>query len=262
MEEGGFPGESTTETTPDTSNNDDDSTQPPFETGATSTQAGGERIPMTTRTRLPQEGGPSIAETSFSEPTQSLAWNEITVKFPMADENKLKARYKMAPRAGGGGGRAVIEVAMKGKDKWYRLYTKSPGDTEKSFNESLPKEIKNALGTSLNEPSYRPGERTTVSQGPGEAAWNALKGLFPDVRATDVEAYIDPKSKSLMVKKPGDNQTAYPLYAQQKETGTLRLNPNIPPELRTALGESAVDQVQALQKEREKTLREIVQKKE
>ena len=162
MEEGGFPVESTTETTPDTSNNDDDTRQTPFETGATSTPSGGEQIPMSTCTRFPQERGPRIADTSFSEPTQIVAWNEITEKFPMADESKLKARYKMAPRAGGGGGGAVIEIAMKGKDKWYRLYTKSPGDAEKSFNESLPKEIKNALGTALNEPPYQPRERTTV----------------------------------------------------------------------------------------------------
>ena len=175
----------------------------------------------------------------------------------MADENKLKGRYKIAPRAGGGGGGGVIEIAMKGKDKWYRLYTKSPGDVEKSLNESLPKEIKNALGTALNELPYQPRERTTVSQGPGEPAFNALQFIFPDVRDTDVEAYIGPESKRFMIKKLGPNQTAYPLYTQQNE-----INPNIPPELRKALGESARDQVQALQQEREKNLREIVQKKE
>ena len=130
---------------------DTDSTQP-FEPGAASTPAGGEQIPMATRTRLPQERGPLIAETSFGgEPTGRMAWREIKGEFEMADESKLKARYKVAPRADGGGGGAILEVAMKGKDKWYRLYTKSPGDVEKSFNESLPKEIKTALGKSLDE---------------------------------------------------------------------------------------------------------------
>ena len=40
---------------------------------------------------------------------------------------------------------------MSGKDKWYRLYTQKRGASGKSFNESLPKEIKNALGKSLDE---------------------------------------------------------------------------------------------------------------
>ena len=131
---------------------DSDSTYNPFEPGAASTPSGGENISLTTRTRTPQERGPRIAETSFGgEPTASMAWSEIKGEFEMADESKLKARYKSAPRAGRGGGGAIIEVAMKGKDKWYRLYTKSPGDDEKSFNESLPKEIKTALGKSLDE---------------------------------------------------------------------------------------------------------------
>ena len=130
---------------------DTDSTQP-FEPGAASTPSGSEQIPMATRTRLPQESGPRIAETSFGgEPTAHTAWSEIKGEFEMADENKLKARYKVAPRAGGSGGGAIIEVAMKGKDKWYPLYTKSRGDVKKSFNESLPKEIKTALGKSLDE---------------------------------------------------------------------------------------------------------------
>ena len=106
---------------------------------------------MATRTRLPQERRHLIAETSFGgEPTERMAWSQVKQEFPMADESKLKARYKEKPRAGGGGG-AIIKVAMRGKDKWYPLYTKSPGDVNKSFNESLPKEIKAALGKSLDE---------------------------------------------------------------------------------------------------------------
>ena len=97
-----------------------------------------------------------------------------------------------------------------------------------------------------------PQEQSGVVQGPGEAAWNALKGIFPDVSATEVEAYIDPKSKRLMVKKAGANQTAYPLYTQERVTGIQRLNPKIPPVLRASLGESAMDQSAALQQERDR----------
>ena len=221
----------------------------PFEPGAASTPDGGESIPMTTRTRLPQERGPRTDETSFGgdEPTGRLAWQEIREEFEMADESKLKARYKTKPRAGGGGGGAILEVSMRAKDKWYALYTKSLGDTEKTFNKSIPKEIQNALGIPL------------AQQGPGDVAMGALKTLFPD--AKDVEAYLDKTTKQLMIKKPGDDQPSYPLYTTEANPNSRRLNPEIPPDLRTALGESALDQATTLQQERDTNLREIVQKR-
>ena len=126
---------------------DPDRTQP-FEPGAASTPAGGESIPMTERTRFPQESGPRAEETSFGgDPTERLAWNEIKWEFEMADESKLKARWKTAPKSGG----AIIEVSMREKDKWYPLFTKRRGTFAKSFNENLPKEIQKALGKSLDE---------------------------------------------------------------------------------------------------------------
>ena len=138
---------------------DTDSTQP-FEPDAPFTPAG-EQVPMSTRTRLPQEYGPRTAETSFiTGDTQGqrvrtmqeeMAWREVSGEFPLADTSKLDMRYKVAPRAGGGGGGAIIEVKMSGKDKWYRLYTKTRGASSKSFNDHLPKEIKNAYGKSLVE---------------------------------------------------------------------------------------------------------------
>ena len=160
---------------------DPDKTQP-FEPGAASTPAGGESMPMTTRTRLPQERGPRTEETSFGgdEPTGRLAWQEIRGEFEMADESKLKARYKEKPRSGG----AILEVSMREKDKWYALYTKSLGDTEKTFNKSIPKEIQNALG---------------IQQGPGDVAMRSFKKLFPD--AKDVEAFLNKTTKQLMIKK-------------------------------------------------------------
>ena len=170
MAEGGYDPTDPTEKTPlipDTGDDDDDDiaidwntpvdpedpdrTQP-FEPGGASTPTGGESIPMTTRTRLPQERGHLIDETSFGgEPTGRMAWEEIKGEFEMADESKLKARYQTKPRAGGGGGGAILEVSMRAKDKWYVLYTKSKGDVAKTFNKSIPKEIQTALGKSLTE---------------------------------------------------------------------------------------------------------------
>ena len=121
---------------------EDPETTWPFEPGAASTPAGGESIPMTERTRFPQESGPRTGEL-----TERLAWEEIKWEFEMADESQLKARWKTAPKSGG----AIIEVSMRNKDKWYSLYTKRRGNFTKSFNEKLPKEIQKALGKSLDE---------------------------------------------------------------------------------------------------------------
>ena len=108
---------------------DTDSTQA-FEPGAASTPAG-EQVPMSTRTRLPEEYGSRTAETSFiTGDTQGqrvrtmreeMAWREVSDEFPLADRSKLDVQYKVAPRAGWGGGGAIIEVKMSGKDKWYQM---------------------------------------------------------------------------------------------------------------------------------------------
>ena len=199
---------------------------------------------MTERTKFPQERGPRTEKTSFGgELTERLAWQEIIDKFEMADESKLKARYKEKPRSGG----AIIEVSMRGKNKWYPLLTKSSGDTVKTFNTALPKEIQNALGKPLTQ------------QGPGDVAMRAFKNLFPD--AKDVEAYLDKTTKRLMIKRPGDNKPSYPLYTTEANPNSRRLNPEIPPDLRAALGESALDQAMTLQQERDTNLQEIVQKR-
>ena len=150
---------------------DTDSTHNPFETGAASTLAG-EQIPMSTRTRLPKEQGLHTEETNLSEEDsqdrkltdiekkagreltakEKMVFEEVIHEFKLADLRKLDGRYVWAPRAGiEGGGGEVIEVKMRNKDKWYRLHTKSAGDTDKPFNESIPNNIRTALGKTLTD---------------------------------------------------------------------------------------------------------------
>ena len=89
---------------------DPDRTQP-FEPGAASTPDGGESIPMTERTRIPQERGPLIEETSFGgEPTGRIAWGKLKRSSRWLTKANLKRVTKQPPEqvrvvvAGGGSG--------------------------------------------------------------------------------------------------------------------------------------------------------------
>ena len=123
---------------------------------SSNTSASGENIPLATRLPPEKQGASGgTADTSFTAgfdqghpiTLQNMASREIENEFPKADFVQLNFRYKKAPRSGG----LIIEVKYHNSDKWYPLYTKSPGDGEKTFNTSLPKRIKDALGESLTD---------------------------------------------------------------------------------------------------------------
>ena len=112
------------------------------------------------KNRLPKQKG--TAETSFTDaggnldyaaareflaneiPDDNIAMREVENAFPKLDQGQLDVRYKVITRQGTRV-RAILEVKMKHKDKWYPLYTKKRGDTEKTFKNRLPKEIQVAL---------------------------------------------------------------------------------------------------------------------
>ena len=125
----------------------------------------GDDIPMSEfpkeKSGLPKQKG--SAETSFADAEGNLNYaaareflaNEIPNKdniairevendFPNLDKDQLDVRYKVITRQGTRV-RAILEVKMKHKEKWYPLHTKKRGDTGKTFNNRLPKEIKSAL---------------------------------------------------------------------------------------------------------------------
>ena len=115
MAEGGYDPTDQTEKTPlipDTGNDDDDNdpwdnfdwnapvdpedpdrTQP-FEPGAVSTPAGGESIPMTTRTSLPQESGPRTEETSFTTTPDSIPTVNVVDFIDEEEKERKIARAK------------------------------------------------------------------------------------------------------------------------------------------------------------------------
>ena len=105
-----------------------------------------------------------------------------------------------------------------------------------------------------------PQEQSGMAYPPGEPAWNALTYLYPDASATDLDAFIDPVTKRLKVKMAGSGKTSYYLMTEDKVSKTERLNPKLTKEIRKALGESTLGLVSVLQEERDRNLREIVEK--
>ena len=114
-------------------------------------------------------------------------------------------------------------------------------------------------GGEEHEMSSLPTEDSGLVHNPGEPAWKSLTHIYPDAKATELEAFIDPTTKRLKVKMTG-RKASYFLYTEDKVTKTQKLNPKLTREIRKALGESTLDQVSVLQQERESNLREIVEK--
>ena len=130
-----------------------------FNSNTTGPQAsstpGGDNVQMTTRLPPERQGASGNTETSFTtgfgqgDPItlQNIARREIEGEFPNASFTELDFRYEKAEKSGG----QIIMVKYHTSDKEYPLYTKSRGDTEKTLNTSLPKQIKDALGKSVTE---------------------------------------------------------------------------------------------------------------
>ena len=219
MAEGGYDPDTTTEKTPlipDTGDDDDDNdiwvdkdwdtpvdpeepdrTQP-FEPGGASTPAGGESIPMTTRTSLPQERGPRTEETSFTTPPDSIPTvsevdffdeeeNERSIarvtkfikdKFPNVDFHKLGPiglGKRIENRL------SFVKFGPKGGEE--RIIKADNSDLLKSFVDSNKK----ALGESAEElaakktqeekrPTTKAARRRTTTQGQGTADRPRAKG--------------------------------------------------------------------------------------
>ena len=66
-------------------------------------------------------------------------------------------------------------------------------------------------------------------------AWESLTGIFPDAKATELEATYS-KTGKLQVKKVGFSKRAYPLFTKDKDTGGQRWNPILPRQIKSALG--------------------------
>ena len=134
----------------------------PFEPAASSTPADSEHPPLKTMTRLPPEKQGTSTETSFSTGfdqgviiQDSFIKRELEDEFPNMSSTELEFRTHKAPKSGG----AVIEVKYHTSDKWYRLYTQSKGDDQKTLNTALPSrfhKLSASLRLSLSMKPTRP----------------------------------------------------------------------------------------------------------
>ena len=79
-------------------------------------------------------------------------------------------------------------------------------------------------------------------------AWDSLTGIFPDAKATELEATYS-KTGKLQVKMFGQGKRAYPLFTKDKDTGGQRLNPILPRQIKSALGPER--EILIVQKEKE-----------
>ena len=112
-----------------------------------------------------------------------------------------------------------------------------------------------------HEMTHLPQEQSEVVHGPGEPEWKALTHIFPDASATDLEAFIDPITKRLMVRIKKVGKASYYLLTEDPKTKQEHLNPRLSLEIRKALGKSALEQLMPLQQEKDRNLRGIVQKR-
>ncbi|XP_020602240.1 uncharacterized protein LOC110041300 [Orbicella faveolata] len=68
-----------------------------------------------------------------------------------------------------------------------------------------------------------------------ERAWDALTEIFPEEKATELEAFYSKKGKS-KVKMFGRGKRAYELYTVERETNVGRFNPKLPKQIKNSLG--------------------------
>ena len=90
-------------------------------------------------------------------------------------------------------------------------------------------------GSGIAETSFIEGSTHSRVLELDKKAWESLTGMFPDAKATELEATYR-KTGKLQVKKVGFGKRAYPLFTKDKDTGGQRLNPILPRQIKSALG--------------------------
>ena len=110
------------------------------------------------------------------------------------------------------------------------------------------------------EMTHLPQEQSGVVHGTESGSWKIVKFVFPNASAPELETSMDSQSNRVMIKMRGAGKKLYSLYTKSRETSKPHLNPQLPQEIRRALGKSAVEQVATLQQERDTNSQAIREK--
>ena len=90
--------------------------------------------------------------------------------------------------------------------------------------------------SSTTETSFIEGSPLSRVIASDKKAWDSLTGIFPDVKATELKAFYS-KTGKLQVRMFGQRKKAYPLFTKDKDTGGQKLNPTLPRQIKSALGQ-------------------------
>ena len=118
-------------------------------------------------------------------------------------------------------------------------------------NEDIPMTTMNRekeKGSGIAETSFIEGSPLSRVLTSNAKAWESLTGIFPEAKATELEATYS-KTGKLQVKMFGQGKRAYPLFTKDKDTGGQRLNPILPRQIKSALGPER--EILIIQKEKE-----------
>ena len=103
-------------------------------------------------------------------------------------------------------------------------------------------------GLGIAETAFIEGSPLSRVLASNEKAWESLTGIYPEAKATELEAFYS-KTGKLQVKMFGHGKRAYPLFTKDKDTGGQRLNPILPQQIKSALGQER--EILIVQKEKE-----------
>ena len=90
--------------------------------------------------------------------------------------------------------------------------------------------------SSTTETSFIEGSPLSRVLTSNAKAWESLTREFPDAKATELEAAYS-KTGKLQVKKFGFGKKYYPLFTKDQKTKEQRLNPILPRQIKSALGQ-------------------------
>ena len=129
-------------------------------------------------------------------------------------------------------------------------------------NEDIPMTTMNRekeKGSGITETSFIEGSTHSRVLELDKKAWESLTGIFPNAKATELEATYS-KTGKLQVKKFGFGKRAYPLFTVGRGGGgEQRLNPILPKQIKSALGSER--EILIVQKEKEiEELQKSIQK--